>query len=151
MKCTEWHHRCRSCGHRFILPGADLSFLHGAFLGVSSTPEASLLEAFGDSVYAEIASLVADDRRSAGLAPGQQGRLVRSVIGQVFDPDSRGSAFDFTGTHPCPQCASVQVDCRETAIPWPGTVNPATHHQWDSLSPEARAAAVKGVLGTLLS
>ncbi|WP_055591193.1 hypothetical protein [Peterkaempfera griseoplana] len=149
MRCTERHYHCRSCGHRFTLPGADLSFAYGTFLGVSATPQAAVLHCF-DPTYTEIEALVDDHRRSAHLPPVDAGPLVRSVIGRVFDPDPTGSAFDFTGTHPCPRCASVHVNSRETALPWPHTARPATHHRWDRLTAPAKAATVRSAVNTLL-
>jgi hypothetical protein len=146
MRCTEWHYRCGVCQHRFILPGADLSFHYGTFLGVSPTPEAAFLEAVTDPVYAEIDALVTQNAPTAGMIPVDPDRLVRAVVGSVFDPDSMGSPFNFN-TPLCPRCASPQTGLlHETQVPWPGVVIRATHHQWDTLTAAAKETAVKRVL-----
>lgn len=151
MHCTEWHYRCRCCDHRFILPGADLSFVYGTVLGVSPSPEAVFFCALGDPAYIEIQALVSRDGRTAGLAPVDAGQLIRSVVGRVFDPDSRGATFDFNRTYPCPQCASIQIELLgETGVRWPGTVRQATHLQWDALPSCEKATAIGRVLSDLL-
>jgi hypothetical protein len=151
MHCTEWRYRCDACQHRFNLPGADLSFHHGVFLGVSATPEAAFLDAINDPAYAEIHALVTQDARTEGMSPADAGGLVRDVVGSVFDPDGMRSPYDFNGTPPCPRCLSSQIELlHETQAPWLGAVIQATHRQWDTLPPAAKAAAVKHVLDNLL-
>jgi hypothetical protein len=150
MYCTEWHYRCRSCDHRFALPGADLSLSYGTFLGISPTPEAVVLEAFTDPAYAEIQALVSEDERTTGLTALAAGQLVRTVAGGVFDPDSNRSPFTFVGTPPCPRCTSSEIVLlHATQTPWPGDVGPATHKQWDALTPAEKAAAVRHILRNL--
>ncbi|WP_052441237.1 hypothetical protein [Streptacidiphilus anmyonensis] len=150
MHCTEWHYVCRSCDHRFTLPGADLSFSYGAFLGVSSTPEAVLLDAFADPAYAEIQALVSEDERTTGLTAVATGQLARTVAGSVFDPDSNRSPFTFAGTPPCPRCTSSEIALlRATETRWPGDISPATHKQWDALTSAEKAAAVSHILSAL--
>jgi len=126
VHCTEWHYRCRSCNHRFALPGADLSFSYGTFLGISPTPEAVFLEAPTDPAYAEIQALVNENARYPGMTGLAAGQLIRSVIGSVLDPDSNSAPFTFVGTPPCPRCASAQIELlQETETPWPDTISQA--------------------------
>ena len=151
MRCTEWHYRCHSCDHRFTLPGADLSFSYGTFLGVSPTPEAAFLDAPSDPAYAEIRALVSGNGRTAGMTGMIEGQLIRSVVGRVFDPDSDRSLFTFVGTPPCPRCTSAQIDLlHETEIPWPGTISQATHQRWDALTSIEKATAVDRILNDLV-
>jgi hypothetical protein len=150
MHCTEWHYRCRSCDHRFTLPGADLSFRYGSFLGVSPTPEAVFLDAPASPVYAEVQAVVSENGRTPGMTGMAAGRLIRSVVGSVFDPDSNRSPFTFVGTPPCPRCASAQLALlHETETPWPGTISQATHKRWDALTSTEKATAVDRILSDL--
>lgn len=151
MRCTEWVYCCHSCTQRFTLPGADLSFFYGSFLGVSSSREGALLSAF-DPAYSAISALVTADPRVKNLAVPEFGELVRKVVGRAFDPNSRGSHFAFHQGQQCPRCASeLTVLVHETSTPWTeNVVQEASHSQWDALTGVEKAAAVEEALTGLL-
>ncbi len=132
--------------------GADLSFPYGYFLGVSINAEAVYLSAVTDHAYAEIQALAAQDSRWVGMAPMRAGDVIRTVVGRLFDGDSAGSPFIFTGGMPCPRCAAAETQfVRATDIPWPTEIFEATHARWDALSDQERIAEARIALDEALA
>jgi hypothetical protein len=64
VRLVRSNYQCGACGHDYELPGADLSFQYGAFLGVSRNLEAVVFEAVTYPGFAELWSIInslADD------------------------------------------------------------------------------------------
>jgi hypothetical protein len=147
--CRRWRYECGSCRAEYFLPGVDLSFFYGTFLGVSRNAEAVVFDTFEDPIFDQIDRLV-----EAQLGPAtstgekmERGDIIREIVTLVSDPDSAGSPFVFDGTPGCPACGSTKrARWGETDEPWPAAPGILTHQAWDSWSTEQRTQAVVGHL-----
>jgi hypothetical protein len=131
---------CARCGREYDLPGADMSFLYGEFLGVSGNAEAVILDTFADSIFDEMLSVAlalppTDSTRS------DLGDLVRRTLREVCDRDSHGDPYVFVGVPGCPTCGSTAVaSFRETQEAWPADAATATHQCWDQMDELAKSS-----------
>lgn len=151
MFCRRWHYQCGDCGHAYDLPGMDLSFSYGTFLGVSRNAEPVILDVLADPAYREVEALVCADPRVDERGSGELGELTRKIVSQVYDRDSRSARFLFDGVPGCPACGSTQVaSFRETQDSWPGDVAAARHDTWDAASSDAKSEAVRRTLDRYL-
>ena len=151
MRLTRWDYICGRCGHAYALPGADLSFAYGTFLGVSPSGETATLDSLGDSVVDDVSVRVGLDERVGGLSERERRDLVFDVMSAVCDPDAQGQPFVFNGSPGCPQCGSrtvadfVQTD-RDAGV----AGGPIRHHGYDALDETGRQALVTSTLDRLL-
>ena len=107
LRLTRWKYRCGDCHHDYDLPGADLSFFYGWFLGVSPNLEAVVFDAVTYQGFDEIKAIIgslADE-----MWDEHPGLRTSKVLSEVSDRDNRGERYIFTATPGCPVCASVKV------------------------------------------
>jgi hypothetical protein len=146
LRLTRWRYRCRECHHDYDLPGADLSFFYGWFLGISPGAEAVVFDAVSFDGFDELAALV-DSLADKRLREGP-GRGTAVALTEVCDPDSRGNRYVFTGTPGCPTCTSAKVETfTETLDRWALGAGEATHVKWDSMAVSARLTRLRVAFG----
>ena len=137
LRLMRWKYRCGE-GHRDDdLPGADLSFFYGWFLGVSPCADAVAFDTVSFGGFDELKELIG----SLGQALPQEdpSRWTARALTEVCDPDTHGDRYVFSGTLGCATCTSMQVESfTDTQEPWEHNARAATHVQWDSMSRPAR-------------
>lgn len=147
MHLTAWKYQCGHCGEEYVLPGCDLSFAYGNFLGVSRNGEAAVLEAVGSETFDELRLLIDVDPRVRGLTSRERISLLHEALSLVFDPDSRGDDFAFVGSPGCPNCSSRAIaSFTETSEPVPVRAGRVTHHRWDSMTDDEQRRLVTSFL-----
>lgn len=137
------HVVCGRCATAYSTWTDPSDFTYGRFLGVSVHGEVVVLDAFEDSTFDEVSQLVRSNP-AGDLDKRQQVELFQEVLPHVYDPDSTGSTFRFTGTPGCPACGST------TSATWvvdegDGWMadSVASHRRWDLLSDQDRATCVR--------
>jgi hypothetical protein len=146
MRLTRWSYRCGGCHHDYGLPGIDVSFFYGWFLGVSVNLEAVVLDAAGYEGFDEIQAII--DGLADELPNEDPGLRTAKILGQVCDPDQYGDRYTFNATPGCPACASTKVEAfRETEETWPQPARYATTAAWDVMDHHSRVTRVGAALG----
>lgn len=143
---TRWTYRCGGCRYAYDLPGIDLSFLYGSFLGISANLQVVVFDTIGyhgfDKIQAIVNSLVDE------LPDKEPGLWTAKVLGEVGDPDPLGARYTFEGTPGCPNCGSRWVaSVEETWQPWPEPARDVTHVVWDALDHPSKVAGIRAALG----
>jgi hypothetical protein len=134
-----------------VLPGADLSFAYGTFLGVSRAGHAAVLDAMTDPVFDEVRQRVNQDPRLRGVAEREKADLLLAVLPVVCDPDDTGNEFVFAGSPGCPRCGSRSVaSFTETNEDAGVAAGHASHRHWESADQSQRQAAITSALDRLL-
>ena len=152
MKITLAKYSCAACNHAFESPMLDES-RYGEFLLWSSSGSVSHLNAFEDSVYGELKSLVTD-------VIGAEDRFrVADVLQRIFgplacDPDAKGMPYSIDGQPSCPACPSPLIASWEFIEPQKVVeieIPEVTHKKWGLLTPpqkrETVAEAMRSVVG----
>jgi hypothetical protein len=146
VRLTRWAYQCGGCRYAYDLPGIDLSFFHGSFLGISANLQAVVFDMFGyrgiEEIQAIVNSLVNElPDKELGLWPAK-------VLGEVSDPDPFGARYIFEETPGCPNCGSMWVATSEdTRQPWPETTRNVTQATWDALDHPSKVIRIRAALG----
>jgi hypothetical protein len=129
------------------LPGADLSFFYGWFMGISPSLEAVAFDAIAYPGIRELEQIL--DSVATELPRDADRRDLMSVaLGAVCDPDSRGHRYDFRGRPTCPACRSGRLSfVVDTEVPWPEPADAPTHAAWEGMDHQSRVAKIRAALG----
>jgi hypothetical protein len=148
IRLMRWNYRCGECHRDYDLPGADLSFFYGWFLGVSPCADAVAFDTVSFLAFDELQELIGSLGQE--LPQKDPSRWTARALTEVCDPDTRGDRYVFSGTPRCPTCTSMQVKSfTATQQPWEHKESAATHVQWDSMSRSARLDRLRVSLGLL--
>ena len=152
VRVERWSYVCGGCGSSYDLPGADLSFSYGTFLGRSVAGEVATFDSFGESVWAEVEDLIRVDSRTRFLDLGEVGQLTQGALSFVCDPAPSGNPYVIDETPGCPTCGSTKIDSfiQHPDEPLAIDVPAMTHRVWDRLSSQDKSSAVGGALTRLL-
>lgn len=146
VRLTLWRYRCGDCHQDYDLPGADLPFFYGWWLGVSPSLDAVIFDTVAYPGFEQVRALiesVADEQPR-----DDPGLWMAKVLTEVCDPDRDGNRYVFSGTPGCPNCTSTKVETfTATGHPWPDGAREATHAEWDGLSQQEKLARVRVALG----
>jgi DNA-directed RNA polymerase subunit RPC12/RpoP len=146
LRLKRYTYRCGQCRRHYDLPGADLSFFYGWFLGISRNLETVAFEVIAYPGLDEIEAIL--DLIAGELGIPRPTDWLGQSLTAVCDPDSQGERFIFARTPGCPNCGSTRV--REffgTEEWWPEPAGPPTHQIWESLDRPAKIRAIRDALG----
>lgn len=129
MRLFEYEYECGRCRHRYELPGADLSFVYGTWLGVSVARSAVLVETLDHPVVDELLVLLGPDARD----------LLPEALRVAVDPDEGGYLYAFSGSPGCPKCGDRGVArFAGTSRSSPVVPHAPTTRAWSQLTQERK-------------
>jgi hypothetical protein len=150
VRLTRWNYVCGSCGSKYDVASADLSFAYGTFLARTPSGVVATWNADG-SMLDEVQGLVEGDPRVIGHTRHELRDLVHQAVAVSFDPHPSGEHFALSETTGCPQCGSTWVAAFNATDEFVGeTTDVVTHAVWHNLTDAERAARVRAVLDRLL-
>jgi hypothetical protein len=146
LRLMRLRYRCGSCHQDYDLPGVDLSFFYGWFLGVSPSLDAVVFDTVSYPGFEQVRALI--DSVAGELPHEDPGLWTAKVLTEVCDPDRHGNRYVFAGTPGCPACTSTKVETfTGTEQPWLHRAREATYAEWDGLSHQAKLARLRVTLG----
>ena len=150
VRLTRWEYVCGSCGSKYDVASADLSFAYGTFLARTRSGVVATWNADG-SVLDEVERLIEGDPRVIGRTRQELRDLVHQVVAVSFDPDPGGEHFALSETTGCPQCGSASVAAFTATDEFVReTTDVVTHAMWHNLTDAEHATRVRASLDRLL-
>ena len=150
MKLIFCKYDCSHCKNHFKAPELSGAVYGEFLLRSTASGEIRYLNAFNDSSYDEVSSLMLTNSEVAALSAVKRANLLQRIYGQVAcDRDANGHAYQL-GLHPtCPTCSTQTMSNWEFTEP-PEFIEidilPVTHLNWSILSNEVKQKLVQEVL-----
>jgi hypothetical protein len=142
IKVTRWKLICEDCGyegHTYAL-GSQSSY--GRLFGRTSKNEIVEFNAWEDTVFNEVASIVDS---LIGKDHPKNSSCFRSVLGITCDLSPSGHSYEFTGKIKCPNCGydHIKYGPGDPPIVEIANIPFATHTTWQKLGQREKENKIK--------